>query len=182
MNASRAAVIVVGINLVAVWAAAAAGGRAAQPPGPPDPRAAQDRAVVRVQAALVEATDRLRRHTGPSVDDAVVRRDPFRFGGGARSARRDAEAAGRALSEAALPPATAAPVAPVAPDIVLQGMAASREGEATVRTAILSVNGEMVFATMGAAVAGRFTVVGITDESVELEALGGGARQTIRLR
>jgi len=61
-------------------------------------------------------------------------------------------------------------------------MDASREGEATVRTAILSVNGEMVFATMGAAVAGRFTVVGITDESVELEALGGGARQTIRLR
>ena len=179
MNASRAAVMVVGIILVAVWAAAAAGGRAAQPPGPPDPRAAQDHAVVRAQSALVEATDRLRRYTGPSTDDAVVRRVPFRFGGGASSPRRAPAAAGRQMPEGAPPPPAAGPPAP---EIVLQGMAESREGEATVRTAILSVNGEMVFATLGATVDGRFTVVGITGDSVDLEAMGGGARQTVRLR
>ena len=179
MNASRAAVIVVGINLVAVWAAAAAGGRGAQPPDPPDPRVMQDRAVVQAQSALVEATDRLRRHTGPSVDDSTVRRDPFRFGGGAPAARAEREAADRQLADAMPPPAASEPAAP---QIVLQGMAESRDGEDTVRTAILSVDGEMVFATMGADVAGRFTVVGITAESVELEASGGGARQTIRLR
>jgi hypothetical protein len=176
MNASRAAVMVVGINLVAVWAAAAAGGRAAAPSGPPDPQAGQDHAVVRAQSALVEATDRLRRHTGPSMDDAVVRRDPFRFGG-APSRPASTPAGGLHVPEAPPPAAE-----PAAPEVVLIGMAQSGDGDVTVRTAIISVNGEMGFANVGATVAGRFTVVGITAESIELETVGGGPRQTVRLR
>ena len=177
MNASRAAVMVVGLNLVAVWAAAAAGGRAAAPAGPPDPQAGQDHAVVRAQSALVEATDRLRRHTGPSMDDAIVRRDPFRFGGA--PSRRVEPPAGDLPVPAAAPPG---PAEPAAPEVVLIGMAESRDGDVTVRTAIVSVNGEMAFANVGTTVAGRFTVVGITAESIELEAAAGGARQTVRLR
>jgi hypothetical protein len=179
MNASRAAVMVAGINLVAVWVAAAAGGRAAQPVRPPDPRVTQDQAVVQAQSALVEATDRLRRHTGPSTDAAAVRRDPFRFTGGGAPPRVDSASAPLPAPDAAMAPSA---VAPTEPEVLLQGMAESREGEATVRTAILSVNGEMIFATIGTAVAGRFTVVGMAADSVELEPSGGGARRTVRLR
>ena len=179
MNASRAAVMVIGVNLVAVWVAAAAGGRAAQPPRQPDVRVTQDRAVVEAQSALVEATDRLRRHTGPSLEAAQVRRDPFSFAG-ARTPRPETVVAESATSEPA--PASA----PAPPDIVLQGMAESRDGETVVRTAILSVSRELVFATLGSTVgstvSGRFTVVALTAESVELEALQGGERQTIHFR
>ena len=170
MNASRAAVMVVGVNLIAVWVAAAAGGRAAQPQGQPDARGAQDRAVVQAQSALVEATDRLRRHIGPSLADAAVRRDPFTFAG-ARLPRPEPASAGPVTPELAPAPAPA----PTAPEIVLQGMAESRDGESIVRTAILDVGGELVFATMGAIVGERFTVVAITADSVELEARLGGA-------
>ena len=175
MNASRAAVMVIGVNLVAVWVAAAAGGRAAEPRRQPDVRVLQDRAVVEAQSALVEATDRLRRHTGPSRETTQVRRDPFSFAG-ARVPRPDTVGAQSATSEPA--PASA----PVAPDILLQGMAESRDGEQVVRTAILSVSGELVFAVVGSTVGGRFTVVAVTAESVELEALLGGGRQTIHFR
>jgi hypothetical protein len=65
-------------------------------------------------------------------------------------------------------------------------MAESRDGETVVRTAILSVSRELVFATLGSivgsTVSGRFTVVALTAESVELEALQGGGRQTIHFR
>jgi hypothetical protein len=175
MNASRAAVMVIGVNLVAVWVAAAAGGRAAQPPRQPDVRVTQDRAVTEAQSALVEATDRLRRHTGPSLETAQVLRDPFSFAG-ARPPGPETDGAQLATSEPV--PASA----PVAPDIMLEGMAESRDGETVVRTAILSVSGELVFATVGSTVGGRFTVVAVTAESVELEALQGGGRQTIHFR
>jgi len=175
MNASRAAVMAIGVVLVAVWVAAAAGGRAAQPLRQPDARVIQDRAVVEAQAALIEATDRLRRHTAPPIEAAQVRRDPFSFAG-ARTPRPETVGAQLATSESA--PASA----PVAPDILLQGMAESRDGETVVRTAILSVRGELVFATVGSTVGGGFTVVALTAESVELEAIQGGGRQTIHLR
>jgi hypothetical protein len=174
MNASRAAVIVVGVNLVAVWVAAAAGGRAVQPPSPPDVRAMQERAVVEAQTVLVAATDRLRRHTGPSAEDAVVHRDPFAFGG--TGPVRPSPAAD---VPAPVEPAEA-PGAPADPEIVLQGMAESGEGESVVRTAILNVGGELVFATAGSTLGGRFTVVAVGDTSIEIEAIDGGTRRTIR--
>jgi hypothetical protein len=175
MNASRAAVMVIGVNLVAVWVAAAAGGRTAEPPRQPDVRVVQDRAVVDAQSALVEATDRLRRHTGPSRETAQIRRDPFSFAGD-RTPRPDIVGAPSATSEPS--PASA----PVAPDILLQGVAESRDGEQVVRTAILSVGGDLVFAVVGSTVGGRFTVVTVTADSVELEALQGGGRHTIHFR
>jgi hypothetical protein len=176
LSASRAAVMVVGVNLIAVWMAAAAGGRVAPPQGQADARLSQDRAVGEAQVALVEAKDRLRRHTGAPVVGALVHRDPFSFGD-ARTSRPDPAAAFRASA------AEAGPIPmPAVPDIVLQGVAESREGEGIVRTAILSVDGELVFATAGATIGGRFTVLAVTADSVDLEALQGGARQTIHLR
>lgn len=176
MNASRAAVLVVGVNLVAVWVAAAAGGRAVQPPIQPDVRALQERAVVQAQTVLVAATDRLRRHTGPSAEDAVVHRDPFAFGGAAPV--RPSPATDEPVPIEPAP----APAEPAVPDVVLQGMAESREGETLVRTAILSVGGELVFATAGSILGGMFTVVAVGPESIEIEAIDGGLRRTIHWR
>ncbi len=174
MNASRAAVMVVGVNLVAVWVAAAAGGRAVQPPSQPDVRAMQERAVVEAQTVLVAATDRLRRYTGPSAEDAMVHRDPFAFAG--TGPVRPSPVADVPVS---VEP-TETPAALADPEIVLQGMAESREGETLVRTAILNVGGELVFATVGSSLAGRFTVVAVGDASIEIEAIDGGTRRTIR--
>jgi len=178
MDASRTAVMAIGVNLVAVWVAAAAGGRAApQPQGPSPLQVRQDRAVVEAQAALVEATDRLRRHAGPAAGDVVVRRDPFSFAGG-----RPAQADPGPAAPVTPPPPIGAPEVPAAPAIVLQGMAESREGDAVVRTAILSVGGELVFAKVGAAIGGGLTVVAIDADRVELESAADGSRQTVVMR
>jgi hypothetical protein len=177
MDASRAALMVVGVNLVAVWAAAAAGSHAAATAGTAAPaQVVAGVAVGEASASLVAAAERLEAHARRDVAPAMVR-DPFRFGAGVRPAARPAPE-----PAAAEPPADAAgPVAPPAepaPDIVLQGMAESGEGEATVRTAILRAGGELVLATLGMRVAGRYEVVALTTDSVDLEDIVAHVRRT----
>jgi hypothetical protein len=179
MNASRAAVMVVGVNLIAVWAAAAAGSLTGQPARPAAVQApTPDEAVVQARSELVESTARLRRFSGPPPEGAAVARDPFRFGGRPRLAP---PAEPPAESRPALMVSTA-PDVPAEPEILLQGMAESREGEATVRTAILSADGELVFATVGATIAGRYTVLALHAESADLEDARSGARRTVRMK
>jgi hypothetical protein len=180
MNPSRAALIVVGVNLVAVWAAAAAGGRAvATEPAAPH-QVVADAAVGEASASLLAAAERLGAHARRDVAPAMVR-DPFRFGAGLRPvARHDVGPV-----EDGAPAESAAPAAPPAepgPDIVLQGMAESGDGDALVRTAILSARGELVLATLGARIADRYDVVAIAADSVELEDAVTRVRRTWRLR
>ena len=180
MHASRAALIVVGVNLIAVWAAAAAGSRgaAADPVAPPQLVIEAD-AVGEARASLLAAADRLEAHARRADLRPALVRDPFRFGASARPAVR------RAAAEAAVEPA--APVAPAPdaapePDISLQGMAESGEGDALIRTAILRADGELVLATLGSRVGDRFEVVALTSDSVELEDLVAHVRRTWRLK
>jgi hypothetical protein len=79
-------------------------------------------------------------------------------------------------------PAPAEPPADAGPDVVLQGMAESAEGDTVVRTAILRAGGDLVFATMGTRVAGRYDVVALTSDSVEVQDLADGVRRTWRMK
>jgi hypothetical protein len=172
MNASRTAAIVVGVNLIAVWVAAAAGGLVAQPvPAFVPAGVTADQAVEEACSRLTAATGRLEAHARRREIAVPVARDPFRFGGTARLAGRPAESEpGKA---AAQPPAF---------DVMLQGMAESQDGDTVVRTAILKADGELVLATVGMAVGGRFQVVAITADSVELEDLVDHSRRTCRMK
>jgi hypothetical protein len=180
MHASRAALMVVGVNLVAVWAAAAAGSRGVATDSTASPQLViVEDAVGEARASLLAAADRLDAHARREDLRPALVRDPFRFGASARPAGRRG-AAGPA-------PEPVAPAEPVSeavpePDISLQGMAESGEGDALVRTAILRADGELILASLGARVGDRFEVVALTADSVELEDLVAHVRRTWRLK
>lgn len=180
MNASRAVLMVVGVNLVAVWAAAAAGSRTAvaEPAAPPQVMA--DEAVGEARASLLAAADRLEAHASRRVAVSLTR-DPFRFGAESRPAGRRAPDAPPAAPPAE-EPATETTMVDPEPDIVLQGMAESSDGEEVVRTAILRAGSELVLASVGMRVADRYEVVAVTADSVELEDIVRHVRRTWRLK
>jgi hypothetical protein len=68
------------------------------------------------------------------------------------------------------------------PSIELEGMAETGEGNAVVRTAILSVGGELVLATLGTEIAGRYRVSSLSATAVELVHLSDGPSLVLRLR
>jgi hypothetical protein len=178
MNASRAALMVVGVNLVAVWAAAAAGGRSVSSEPAAPPQLVAEAAVGEASASLLAAAERLEAHARRDVTPTMVR-DPFRFRAEARPAGRRADAVPAAAAPAGPPPdAVPAPE----PDIALQGMAESTEDGTVIRTAILRAGGELVLASMGTRVGDRFEVVALTAESVELEDLVNHVRRTWRMK
>ncbi|MFO7695157.1 MAG: hypothetical protein R6V57_18890 [Vicinamibacterales bacterium] len=180
MNASRAALMVVGVNLVAVWAAAAAGSRTAvtEPAAPPQVMAGE--AVGEARASLLAAAERLEAHARRHVPIAASR-DPFRFGAEAR------RSAGRVAAQPAVErrdedAAADEPRVESEPDIVLQGMAESEEDGVMVRTAILRAGGELVLASIGMRIGDRFDVVALSADSVELEDTVSRERRTWRLK
>jgi len=180
MNASRAALMVVGVNLVAVWAAAAAGGRTAaiEPAAPVQGVAVE--AVGEARASLLAATGRLEAHARRSVSPAMAR-DPFRFGAAARPAGRRAPGRVEAGPPAEAEARAATPVE-AEPDIVLQGMAESADGEIIVRTAILRAGAELVLASLGTRIGDRYDVVALSADSVELEDTVNHVRRTWRMK
>lgn len=182
MHASRAALMVIGVNLLAVWAAAAAGSHAAATgAGAPAQPVIED-AVGEARASLLAATDRLEAHARRADVRPALQRDPFRFGASARPAGRRAsgERVEAAVAADAMPEA-APPVAPE-PEIALQGMAETGEGDTAVRTAIIRAGGDLVLASLGTRVADRYEVVALTADSVEMEDLVAHVRRTWRLK
>jgi hypothetical protein len=180
MNASRAALLVVGINLIAVWAAAAAGGRSAVTAPAAAPQAAADAAVGEARSSLLAAAERLEAHARRSVPAALAR-DPFRFGEESRRAAHRASLRSEAGLGAEEPVAVPPAVEPE-PDIVLQGMAESADGEIIVRTAILRAGSDLVLASLGTRVGSRYEVVALTADSVDLEDIVDHVRRTYRMK
>jgi hypothetical protein len=180
MNASRAALMVVGVNLVAVWAAAAAGGRVVVVEPASTPQVVAEQAVGEASLSLIAAAERLEAHARRN-RPMTLTRDPFRFVTAARPAgHREPE---RSLpAPPSGPPAAAASPAEADTDIVLQGMAETAEGEAVVRTAILRAGGELVLASLGTRVGTRYEVVALTADSVELENVADHVRVTCRMK
>ena len=180
MNASRAALMVVGVNLVAVWAAAAAGSRTAATESAAPPQVIAAEAVGEARASLLAAAERLEAHARRNVRVAATR-DPFRFGAEARpAAGRTAER--RMIEPREEDPATEAPRVEPEADIVLQGMAESEQDGVLVRTAILRAGDELVLASIGMRIGGRYDVMALSADSVELEDTVSGERRTWRLK
>ena len=184
MDAPRAAVLVVGLNLVAVWIAAAAGSAVQQALPAARAESAADRSVAHVSEAIGEAKARLAaRDTRPPASLAGVR-NPFLFGPLVRVASThravsNVRAEGRSAPRAA---SSAVGEAPAAAEIRLVGMAESREGDGVHRTAVISAGGELVLATVGTELGGRYRVHAVGETSVELDDLLGGAPLILRLK
>jgi hypothetical protein len=174
--------MVVGVNLIAVWAAAAAGGRMAPPQvAPPEsPVILAAQAVEEAHASLLAAAERLDMRARRAVP-AGVSRDLFRFSEPTRAGSRRDAGSGPGDEPPGVPVVAAPPPAPE-PDIVLQGMAESGEGEGLVRTAILRAGSELVLATVGARIGGRYEVVAIGADSVEFEDVVDHQRRTCRMK
>ncbi len=183
MNASRAAVVVVGVNLIAVWAAAAAGGRMGPPPGTiASPSVAADVVAGEARATLVAAAERLEAHAREQRAVPPITRDPFQFGGRDGAVATRVRAGVPSSGPSAPPQGADAPASPEEPDVVLQGMAESQDGEAVVRTAVLRAGPDLVLATIGTRIGERYEVVALSSDAIELEDLVSHARRTCRMK
>ena len=168
MTPARAATYFVGASLLAVWLASAAGVVRSQAPRPPRPSADSlqlDSAVVNVQAQA----SRLRQRLAAAPAPQTRARNPFMFGVRERpiTATRSAPPP---------PPAESAPLAE--PPLVLIGIA---EDGAT-RTAMIESSGELLMATEGQTLNGRYRVAKVGADALELEDLATGATRRLFLK
>jgi hypothetical protein len=129
----------------------------------------------RVGAGLSERAEALREYFATPRPRGPVRRNPFRFGEAppAAAGRR-----GRLLSEVS---PTAAP-APSRPEMALSGVAEETANGHPLRTAIISVTGQLAFAREGDRVLSRFVVLHVAADAVQLKDGEGGEVFTLALK
>jgi hypothetical protein len=177
MNPSRLALWLIGAAVCGAWFASAAGVTRQARQRPVAPRAAD---VVQLDALAVEVqsqAERLRNKLAAAPAPAPRSRNPFAFG--------SAPARTRTGARRAEPVAEPEPVAVEArePSIQLIGIAATGRGEELVRTAMLT--GEfidLIMATAGQQILGRYEVISVTENAVELKDLDTGATRRLVLR
>jgi hypothetical protein len=154
MNLTRTVALGILGGAVAVWLAAAAttGTRPAAPVAIPQPNTSEISGE-ELKAEIARLHERLRPSATP-----LQTRDLFRYGAAdkAPSAQRAPEA---------LPPVTPAPAAP---PVNLIGIAEDSGADGPVRTAVLSWQGELIFAKEGDRVSPQYQVSRISSEVVEL--------------
>lgn len=131
-------------------------------PGSGRPQASAQRAVVAHVQDLTAEADRLARRIQAQADYVEPARDPFRF--------KPAPAAPRpvAVIAAPAPAVTAAPPVIVPPPFALSGIAEERQGEAVVRTAVITGSGDLWLVKAGEKVEGKFDVTAVEADAVEL--------------
>jgi len=161
MTAKRAAAWLGGSTLLAAWLAAAAAPSLAPPPAAnasKDEPAEPDRATI----ALAAEAERMRNRLGVVPVPRPVTRNPFLFGSRIAATVLTAPApAGIAPS-----PAAAAP----APPVTLLGVAEDANAATVVRTAILSLGGELLLVREGESIGnGRYRLHQIGADAIELE-------------
>jgi hypothetical protein len=94
-------------------------------------------------------------------------RNPFRFGSSKSAARPLAAEPGVEARPADAP-------VPLEPALRLSGIAEQKSGESTIRTAVISGDGQLYLVREGEAVAGRYRVVTIDSDAVTLGDDSGG--------
>jgi Tfp pilus assembly protein PilP len=169
MKPTRAAAYVLGGMLLAAWLAAAAGVRAPSIPALPDrsPEAVQlDDLASGVQAQALRLRQRLSSAPAPR---ATIR-NPFEF------VVLQPPAAASDRKPIAAPPL--AVEGPPEPNLVLIGLA---EDGAT-RTAMIESGDELVMATEGQTIVGRYRVVKVSVDGIELTDLVSGTTRRLFLR
>jgi hypothetical protein len=127
--------------------------------------------VVEVEVARLEQEP-------PAVDDTG--RNPFRFRPKAPPPRPQTPPPAAGGADPALPPGTPPP-APPPPPIALKFIGTVSGNASTGKVAVLSDGKFVYYGREGDIIEGRYRVVKIGEESVQMEYLDGRGRQTIRL-
>lgn len=171
MSRTRAAAYLVGGILLAAWLASAAGVSIRPREVPLPQRSAEaihlDAIASDVQSQASKLRDRLA--AAPALQPSV--RNPFAF-----VVREVAPPPPKPQSVAALPAVLQQLIAE--PDLVLLGVAQ----EGSVRTAMIGSGDQLLMATEGETVVGRYRVAKIGPDAVELIDLGTGATRRLSLR
>jgi hypothetical protein len=178
MSPSRvAACIGVGTLLVA-WLASAVGvprqARHARAPRP----APEDARVMALASDVQSQATRLRQRLASPTSLQPIARNPFSFAARERLRAEPAAAAVR-IDE---PPSLVEPIA-TEPELVLIGVAENTTAEGVVRTAMIAGGGDQLFMVIqGESVGGRYEVVAIGADAVELKDTTTGATRRLALR
>ncbi len=155
--------------LLAAWLASAAG--VGRPSIPPPPRPSSDDARLDAVAAGVQSqAARLRNRLAAAPAPGAAIRNPFAF-----AAREIAEPVTVRRSSAPAPPAVDDPPEP---ELVLVGLAE----EGSTRTAMLGSGEELLMATEGQTIIGRYRVAKVGPDAVELVDLATGATRRLFLK
>lgn len=173
MSRTRAAAYLVGGILLAAWLASAAG--VVRPRAVPLPRRSAESLQLDTVASNVQSqASRLRERlaAAPTLQPSV--RNPFAF---AERQVPDAPVIAPRPQRVA-PPVIVAPPASAEPDLVLLGVAE----QGTVRTAMIGSGEELLMATEGQTVVGRYRVGKVGADTVELIDIGTGATRRLSLR
>jgi hypothetical protein len=176
MNASRLAVWIVGAAVSGAWLASAAGvtrqARTVRVP-PPAPETIQlDALAAEVQAQAGRLRERLANAPAPRTE-----RNPFRFD----SAPTKHRAAPAETRHTFAPPPTAAELPE--PVIELIGIAENQTPTGAVRTAMMTnEQNDLIMVTVGQRILGRYDVVAVTEEAVDLKDAQTGAIRRLILR
>ncbi len=171
MTPSRIAAYLGGGILLAAWLTSAAG-VTRQTPAVRAPRVSPEGERLDALAERVQSqASRLRVRLAAAPSPQPVR-NPFVFGG------RDA--APRAAAPVRETPAETAPVEAIEPEPDLALLGIARDG--TRLTAVIGAGEELIMATEGQSVAGRYQVAAVGPDSVELKDQVTGATRRLTLR
>jgi hypothetical protein len=177
MNASRLAVWIVGAAVSGAWLASAAGvtrqARSVRVPPPAAETIQLDALAAEVQAQAGRLRERLAHAPAPRAAD----RNPFSFYSAPTKHRLPSGETRRTIT-----PAASAPELPV-PVIELIGIAEDQSTTGTVRTAMMTnEQNDLIMVTAGQRILGRYDVVAVTDEAVDLKDIETGRIRRLILR
>jgi hypothetical protein len=177
MSASRGAAWIIGAAVCGAWLASAAGvtrqARSIRVAPPPADAVQLDALATDVHAQAGRLRERLASAPAPR----LAERNPFRFA--PPPERRPAVAA------ANLPQAPAPLPVPEIREPVLElvGVAETKKEEEVVRTAMITGGyGELMMVTAGQRILGRYDIVAVSEEAVDLKDLQSGAIRRLILR
>ncbi len=180
-SGSRAAALVAGAGLIAVWLAAAAD-RQWTPPAPSDRETAALTRAEQLAREIQSQSDRLRTRLATVPRPEPSDRNPFSL---QASTPRVTRAPAAAATFEALATVPAEPIAEPDP-LTLSGIAEEALGDgktaAPVRTAVLSGLGDVFLARAGDTIASRYQVVLVGADAVELKDLTTGRTFRLGLR
>ena len=160
MNLRRTTTIVLAGAAIGAWLAGAATSNHRIPARP----ISQPRAIEARGAELASEIARLQERLRPTSTPRQPGRNLFSFRAGAPREPQQAFAPPHALAEAA----PLAPLTPALPSLKLSGIAEDTEGDAPIRTAIISGEGQLYMVKEGEAVTPRYRVAKISADVVEL--------------
>ena len=172
MTPARAATYLVGAILLAAWLASAAG--VARPHLPLVPRRSAESMQLDAVALTVQSqAARLRQRLAAAPTLQAPIRNPFTF-----AAREPVAAPAVAARPRTLPAPVVGDAQLPEPALVLLGVAE----QGSTRTAMVESGDELLMATEGQTIAGRYRVAKVGADAIELVDLGTGATRRLFLR